>query len=114
VAVKAPQLHSLYCAGYVEARRVSDGGVLRAFEISIRGTGLSTLERLILEFALHDATNGTPMRDRRAFDRALAEGAELLAGLGMRFEAGAAPWPGSCGIAAHPCGTRPAAARRRA
>lgn len=80
------QLYSLYCAGHAEARRITDGGVLRAFEVSVRGAGVSTLERLILEFALHDATNGTPLRSRQSFDRAVEQGAELLAGFGLRLD----------------------------
>ncbi len=80
------ELHSLYCAAYAEARRVSDGGVLRAFEVSIGGAGLSMLERLMFEFALHDATNGTPLRSRQSFDRAVGQGADLLAGLGLRLD----------------------------
>lgn len=78
------QLHALYCAAHAEARRVSDGGVLRAFEVSVNGGGVSALERLILEFALHDATNGTPARSREAFARAVEQGADLLEGLGLR------------------------------
>lgn len=83
------QLHALYRAAHAEARRISDGGVLRPFEISVDGAGVSTLERLILEFALHDATNGTPARSREAFERAVAEGAELLVGLGLEARPGA-------------------------
>lgn len=78
------QLYSLYCAGHAEARRITDGGVLRAFEVSVRVAGV--LERLILEFALHDATNGTPLRSRQSFDRAVEQGAELLAGFGLRLD----------------------------
>jgi hypothetical protein len=78
------QLYSLYCAGHAEAWRISNGGVLRSFELSVNGGGLTDLECLILEFALHDATNGTPMRSRRSFDRAVEQGAEVLEGLGLR------------------------------
>ena len=76
------QLHALYRAAHAEARRVSDGGVLRDFEVSVNRAGISALERLILEFALHDATNGTPPRSREGFERAVEHGADLLAGLG--------------------------------
>lgn len=83
------QLHALYCAGHAEAWRVSDGGVLRAFELSVSRGGLTDLERLILELALHDATNGTPARTRQGFDRAIAHGAGLLERLGLRLDPGA-------------------------
>jgi hypothetical protein len=83
--VTISQLHSLYCAAHAEARRVTDGGVLRAFEVSVNAARVSALERLILEFALHDATNGTPARSRDAFDRAVLHGADLLARFGLRI-----------------------------
>ena len=79
------QLHSLYCAGHAEAWRTSDGGMLRAFEVSVNGAGLTDVERLILELALHDATNGTPARSRQSFDRALEQGADVLERLGIRL-----------------------------
>ncbi len=72
------QLHALYCSGHAEARRVTRGGVLRAFEVTVNPVGLSRLERLILEFALHDATDGTPARSREAFERALRLAPELF------------------------------------
>jgi hypothetical protein len=88
--VTISQLYALYRAGYEEAWRASDGGVLRAFEISVNGAGLGDAERLILELALHDATNGTPERSPAAFGRALADGADVLEKLGLRLERGAA------------------------
>ncbi len=83
--VKA-QLYALYCAGHAEARKVSEGGVLRAHEVSVNGTSMTSLERLILEFALHDATNGTPARTREGFERAVAQAADLLASFGLRTD----------------------------
>ncbi len=90
------QLYALYQAGYAEAWRASDGGVLRPFEVLVNGAGLCALERLILELALHDATNGTPQRSRERFDRAVADGADVLERLGLRLERRSAP-----GEAAH-------------
>jgi hypothetical protein len=84
--VTVSQLFALYRAGYEEAWRTSDGGVLRPFEVSVNGAGLADLERLILELALHDATNGTPQRSLAAFRRALAQGADVLGKLGLRLE----------------------------
>ncbi len=77
------QLHALYCAAHAEAWRVTEGGVLRAFEVSINASGLTPPEALMLEFALHDATNGTPARCRDGFERALRHAPELFAGLGL-------------------------------
>lgn len=84
------QLHALYCAAYAEARGLSEGGVAGGAELEVDGAGLDALERLILEFALHDVTNGTPMRSPREFQRAVAQGADLLGGLGLRAEPDAA------------------------
>jgi hypothetical protein len=91
------QLHSLYCSAHAEAWRVSQGGVLRAFEVVVNPAGITALERLILEFALHDATNGTPARAREDFDRAIRQAPELFGGLDVRAAdgedgAGAATW----------------------
>ena len=86
------QLHALYRAAHAEAWRVTQGGVLRAFEVSIDAAGITALERLIFEFALHDATNGTPPRSREDFERALRQAPELFAGLGVDDAGGAAGW----------------------
>jgi hypothetical protein len=88
--VTVSQLYALYCSAYPEARRVSDGGVLRAFEVRVCAPGVTALERVVLELALHDATNGTPMRSRQGFDRAVAQGADLLGSLGLRVDREAA------------------------
>ncbi len=77
------QLYALYRASHAEARRVSEGGVLRAFEVCVNAAGLTVLERLILEFALHDATNGTPARTPEDFERAVRQAPELFAALGL-------------------------------
>jgi hypothetical protein len=83
--VTVSQLYAIYCAGHAEARTLSDGGVLlRAFEVTVAAAGLRQLERVILELALHDATNGTAMRSRQAFERAVEQGAKLLRSLGLR------------------------------
>lgn len=81
------QLYSLYRAGYAEAWRTSDGGLLRPHEVAVNAAGVTALERLILELALHDATNGTPVRSREGFARAVAQGADVLGPLGLRLHA---------------------------
>lgn len=78
------QLHALYCAAHAEARRLSDGGVAGERELEVDGAGLSVLERVVLEFALHDVTNGTPMRSLLGFQHAVAQGADLLGALGLQ------------------------------
>lgn len=80
------QLYSLYRTGHAEAWKVCEGGVLRAHEIFVNGTGLTALERLILEFALHDATNGTPARSREQFERAVHQASDLLGDFGLRAD----------------------------
>ncbi len=82
------QLYALYRASHADARRASQGGVLRAFEVSVNAPGLTVLERLILEFALHDATNGTPARSRQDFEGAVRQAPDLFAALGVRVADG--------------------------
>jgi hypothetical protein len=84
-AVTVSQLYSLYCAGHAEAWALSDG-LLRALEIVVAGSGLAQLERVILQLALLDATNGTPMRSRRSFELAIEQGAKLLRTFGLRLD----------------------------
>lgn len=77
------QLYALYRTAHAEAWRVTEGGTLRAFEVSVRGAGVTVVERLILEFALHDATNGTPARTCDGFERAVRQAPELFGRLGV-------------------------------
>jgi len=79
------QLYSLYRAGHASAQSVA-GLVSDPLELAVRGDGVSDLERLILELALLDATNGTAMRSAESFDRAVEHGADLLRSLGLRVE----------------------------
>ncbi len=75
------QLYALYCAGHAEAHIAADVGARS--DLYVHGAGLTHLERLILELALLDATNGTPMRSRASFERALEQGADVLSALGL-------------------------------
>jgi hypothetical protein len=45
-----------------------------------------SVEQTIEELARHEATNGTPVRSRAAFERALADGARVLRGVGSGRE----------------------------
>lgn len=83
VVVTVPQLHALYLAGHAQARRLAPRP---SHELAVSDAGITALERLILEFALLDATNGTPARSLPAFTRALQHGADVLATLGLHLE----------------------------
>jgi hypothetical protein len=76
------QVYALYCAGHAQAHIVAEVGARS--DLSVNGAGLTCLERLILELALLDATNGTPIRSRRGFERALEQGGDVLRALGLR------------------------------
>lgn len=79
------QLFALYRAAHAEARRLSDGGVASACELQVvDGEGLTRLERVIVELALHDLTDGRPVRTWREFERAVEQGTDLLRALGLR------------------------------
>jgi hypothetical protein len=79
------QLYALYCAGHAEARSLVHA-IPSADELTVRGVRVTALERLILELALLDATNGTPQRTRRGFERALEQGADVLSALGLSMD----------------------------
>jgi hypothetical protein len=81
------QLYALYCAGHAEARSMVHG-IPSPDELTVSGAGVTALERLILELALLDATNGTPVRTRRGFQRALEQGADVLSALGLATDLG--------------------------
>ena len=77
------QLHALYVAAHAQARRLAPRP---SHELTVSCSGITALERLILELALLDATNGTPARTLPAFERAVDQGADVLCALGLRFE----------------------------
>ena len=81
------QLYALYCAGHAEARGLVHASSAPG-ELSVSGAEVSTLERLILELALLDATNGTAQRTLRAFERALEQGRDVLDALGLAADLG--------------------------
>jgi hypothetical protein len=93
VAMTVSQLHALYVAAHAQARRLAPRP---SHELTVSCGGITALERLILELALLDATNGTPARTLPAFTRALEHGADVLSALGLRLErTGPALAPGS-------------------
>ena len=94
-------IYALYCAAYREAvLRCDRPG--EALSLADLARGLTPLEWVIVQLALHDLTNGTPLRSRPRFDRALEEGAVLLSSLGLKpgeGEEGGGP-PDDLGVAA--------------
>jgi hypothetical protein len=85
--VTVSQLHALYVAAHGQARRLAPRP---SHELTVSCAGITALERLILELALLDATNGTPARTLSAFTRTLEHGGDVLCALGLRFERTAA------------------------
>lgn len=77
-----PQLHALYVVAHAQARRLSPRP---SHELVVDTPGVSPLERLILELALLDGTNGTPARSLAAFTRTLEQGADVLCRMGLRL-----------------------------
>ena len=91
------QLYALYRAGHAQARRRADELDIAPADLEVRPTGLTALESVILQLALHDVTNGTALRSLPSFERAIQDGADLLRSLGLRLEAPRRPDP----VAAH-------------
>jgi hypothetical protein len=71
------ELYTVYCRAYADfdpCLRNTQGFV----------TGGSAIERAIAEYAAEDAANGTPLRSREAFTRAVEAGLAALGPLGLR------------------------------
>jgi hypothetical protein len=70
------ELYAVYCRAYVDFDRVHGGPppLRRA---------LPPLVRAVAELAEADASNGTPLRSRAAFERCLAAGVDALGPLGL-------------------------------
>jgi hypothetical protein len=80
-------LYAIYLVAYGEASHFRSGG-LPAIPggLASRLRRMLSVERTIEELARHDASNGTPIRSRAAFERALVDGAQVLQGLGPGHE----------------------------
>jgi len=87
VALTPSMIYALYCAAYGEAvlRYDRPGEALSMADVA---RGLTPLEWVIVQLALHDLTNGTPLRSRPHFDRAVRDGATLLRSLGLELAQG--------------------------
>lgn len=70
------ELYAVYRRAYLEYDRVHRG------PIPLR-RALSPVARAVAELAEADASNGTPLRSRVAFERCVEAGAEALGPLGL-------------------------------
>lgn len=81
------QLYAIYASAFREASHFESEGESGRPDGS--GFGLwrgrvSSIERAVADLAIHEATNGTPMRSRDQFERCLREGALLFRKLRQR------------------------------
>jgi len=81
--VTVSMIYALYRSAYAAATRLA-AAPGHPPDLTVVARGLTALERAIVELALHDLGNGTPVRCRARFDRAVEQGADLLRGLGLR------------------------------
>jgi len=70
------ELYATYCQAYADYDQ-SLGEVVGA-------VARTAIERAIVEFAVEDAANGTPLRSREQFARAVEAGLAALGPLGLR------------------------------
>jgi hypothetical protein len=77
------ELYAIYLLAYADASHFRSGGLPSApSRLASRLRQMISVEHTIEELARHEATNGTPVRSRAAFERALADGARVLGALG--------------------------------
>ena len=77
------ELYAIYLLAYADASHFRSGGLPGAqSRLASRLRQMISVEHTIEELARHEATNGTPVRSRASFERALAEGARVLGALG--------------------------------
>jgi len=83
-------LYAIYLRAYAQASHFHSGALPSApSRLASRLREMLSVEHTIEELARHDATNGTPARTRSAFERALADGAHVLRGVGPGREVAA-------------------------
>jgi hypothetical protein len=76
------ELYAIYLLAYADASHFRSGGLPSApSRLASRLRQWISVEHTIEELARHEATNGTPVRSRAAFERALADGARVLGGM---------------------------------
>jgi hypothetical protein len=77
-------LYAIYLLEYAEASHFRGGGLPGLpgvpGRLASRLRRMLSVERTIQELARNDATNGSPVRSRPAFEQALAQGARVLQG----------------------------------
>jgi hypothetical protein len=70
------ELYAVYCQAYADY----DQSLGEVVGVAAR----TAIERAIVEFAVEDAANGTPVRSREQFTRAVETGLAALAPLGLQ------------------------------
>jgi hypothetical protein len=76
------ELYAIYLLAYADASHFRSGGLPSApSRLVSRLRQMISVEHTIEELARHEATNGTPVRSRAAFERALSDGARVLRAL---------------------------------
>jgi len=76
------ELYVIYLLAYADASHFRSGGLPSGpGRLASRLRQMISVEHTIEELARHEATNGTPVRSRAAFERALADGAHVLQGM---------------------------------
>jgi hypothetical protein len=94
--VTASQLYAVYVGAYADAAHLFANG-WSAADIELRyRAGLSAIEQAMADFAVLDATNGTPLRSCASFERLVEGGSPMLRRLELREReatARAAPAP---------------------
>ncbi|MBI5069453.1 MAG: hypothetical protein HZB56_14555 [Deltaproteobacteria bacterium] len=78
------QLYALYVRAYRDAPRLLGAGVELDDPGMADPSRRPPVARVVALLALHDVSDGRPMRSRALFDRAVAEGWRALAPLGLR------------------------------
>lgn len=74
----ARQLYAIYVRSYADATRMFHAGTRTAeVEFARQAPRVTEPERLIATLALHDVTDGKPLRQAASFERALQNGLPL-------------------------------------
>lgn len=71
----------------VYRRAYADFDWTHALDWHASGAGPYRVVQAVIEFAVHDAANGTPLRSREQFERCLRHGSAALGPLGFRRDA---------------------------
>lgn len=72
------ELYAIYSQAYADFDRGLGATTLHL------AASVTPIQRAVIEFAAADAANGTPLRSRQAFARAVEAGSDALGPLGLR------------------------------